>query len=126
MKQAIEETKKMLNDLAEAVNQKLFDGCREWYWVGDMIGGMCCFDDTDYLKVEDMILIFDKDVDYETYAEWRNAELDNPNIHINLHSWLMGARHEMRKPTIDDLYDELKEVREHTERIFNQIKKLKE
>lgn len=87
--------KSNLNGLCELVNEQLFEGCREWYWVGEHHGGICCFDDTDYLNVEDMILIIEQEVTYEHYSSWHNAELDHPKQHINLRSWLMGARHEM-------------------------------
>lgn len=87
--------KRNLNGLCELVNEQLFEGCRDWYWVGEHHGGICCFDDTDYLNVEDMILILEQDITYDQYSEWRNAELDHPDQHINLRSWLMGARHEM-------------------------------
>lgn len=98
--------KRNLNGLCELVNEQLFEGCREWYWVGDHHGGICCFDDTDYLNVEDMILILEQDVTYDQYAEWHNAELDHPYQHINLRSWLMGARHEMLRNENDDENDD--------------------
>lgn len=82
-----------LDALATAVNNQLFDNCREWYWMGDRAGDICCFDDTDFLGVEDMILILEKNITYEQYSEWHYAELDHPEQHINLRSWLMGARH---------------------------------
>ncbi|MBQ0074566.1 MAG: hypothetical protein KBT34_10265 [Prevotella sp.] len=117
-----DDLKLQLFDLAEAINKKLFDGCREWHWVGDMIGGVCCFDDTDFINVEDMILIVDKDVDYDTYAEWRNAESDHPHQHINLRSWLMGARHEMRKVTKEDFFDELHDINKRVSRLADIFK----
>lgn len=96
MKQKIiEKTKKALDELAEAVNEHLFEGCRDWYWVGDRVGGLCCFDEYDFLNVDEMVLILEEDVDYDTYAEWRNAEIDHPEQYINLKSWLMGARYEI-------------------------------
>lgn len=88
--------KKACDELAELVNEQLFDGCREWYWIGDEVGGACDFEDCDVLNPEDMVRIIENDMDYDDYAEWRNANLDN-NRHINLKSWLMGARHEMFK-----------------------------
>lgn len=82
------------NLLACAVNEHLFDGERQWYWIADDIGGLCDFDDTDVLKPEDMVRIIESGMTYDEYAEWSNANLDNNN-YINLKSWLMGLRHEM-------------------------------
>lgn len=84
------------NLLACAVNDQLFDGERQWYWIGDEVGGLCDFDDTDVLKPEDMVRIIESGMIYDEYAEWRNANIDNNN-YINLKSWLIGLRHEMIK-----------------------------
>ena len=67
----VREFKKACDDLAELVNEQLFDGCRKWYWIGDGLT-------------------------YDEYAEWREANLDNGR-YINLKSWLKGARHSMMK-----------------------------
>lgn len=82
------------NLLAALVNKQLFEGSRSWYWIGDDVGGMCDFEETDIINAEDMVRIIEHHMTYDEYAEWRNANLDN-NRHINLKSWLMGARHEM-------------------------------
>lgn len=82
--------------LAELVNKQLFDGCRNWYWIGDEVGGVCDFEETDVLNPEDMVRIIENGLTYDEYAEWRDANLDN-NRYINLKSWLMGARHDMFK-----------------------------
>ena len=82
------------NKLAELVNSQLFDGCRKWYWIGDEVGGVCDFDDSDVLDPEDMVRIIENGMSYDEYSEWRDANLDN-NRYINLKSWLMGARHNM-------------------------------
>ena len=29
--------KNACDDLAELVNEQLFDGCRKWYWIGDEV-----------------------------------------------------------------------------------------
>ena len=94
-KQVSQQVSNALNLLCVAVNRQIFEGCREWHWVGDAVGGVCCFDDTDFLNTEDMLLILEKNITYEQYEEWHCAELDNPDIHINLRSWLRGARHQM-------------------------------
>lgn len=82
------------NKLAELVNSQLFDGCRNWYWIGDEVGGACDFEEVDVLNPEEMVRIIEKGLTYDQYAEWRDANLDN-NRYINLKSWLMGARHNM-------------------------------
>ena len=90
----VEQYKKSCNELAELVNQQLFDGCRKWYWIGDDVGGVCDFECVDILNSEDMLRIIENGLTYDEYAEWRNANLDNGR-YINLRSWLMGARHDM-------------------------------
>lgn len=82
------------NKLAELVNSQLFDGCRKWYWIGDEVGGVCDFEDSDVLNPEDMVRIIENGMSYDEYAEWNDANLDNDS-YINLKSWLMGARHNM-------------------------------
>ena len=88
--------KKACDDLAELVNEQLFDGCREWYWIGDEVGGACDFEETDVLNPEDMVRIIENGLTYDEYAEWREANLDHAQ-YINLKSWLMGLRHDMLK-----------------------------
>ena len=90
----VEQYKKSCNDLAELVNQQIFDGCRKWYWIGDDVGGVCDFECVDILNPEDMLRIIENGLTYDEYAEWRNANLDNKR-YINLKSWLMGLRHDM-------------------------------
>ena len=90
----VEQYKKSCNELAELVNQQLFDGCRKWYWIGDDVGGVCDFECVDILNPEDMLRIIENGLTYDEYAEWRDANLDNGR-YINLRSWLMGARHDM-------------------------------
>ena len=86
--------KKACDDLAELVNEQLFDGCREWYWIGDEVGGACDFEEADVLNPEDMVRIIENGLTYDEYAEWREANLDHAQ-YINLKSWLMGLRHDM-------------------------------
>lgn len=82
------------NNLAKVVNEQLFEGCRAWYWVGGDIGGVCGFEDCDFLSAEDMARIVESGMTYDEYAEWRDANLEHEQ-HINLRSWMKGARHEM-------------------------------
>lgn len=100
-----------VNALASLVNEQIFENCRNYYWVGDEVGGICDFDGVDFLTPTEMVLILDNNLTYDQYAEWRNADLDyNENRepsqqrHINLVSWLRGARYEMfdRPTTVPD------------------------
>ena len=93
-KETIELFKFACNSLATAVNKQLFDGCRDWYWIGDEVGGVCDFEDVDVLNLKEMMLIIENNMTYDEYAEWREANLDDGR-YINLKSWLMGARHDM-------------------------------
>lgn len=91
---AVEQFKTACNELAELVNKQLFDGRRQWYWIGGDVGGVCDFEDVDVLNLEDMVRIIEDNMTYDQYAEWLDANLDN-NRYINLKAWLMGARHGM-------------------------------
>ena len=93
-KETIELFKFACNSLATSVNMQLFDGCRDWYWIGDEVGGACDFEESDVLNPEDMVRIIENGLTYDEYAEWRDANIDNGR-YINLKSWLMGARHYM-------------------------------
>lgn len=92
----VREFKKSCDDLAELVNEQLFDGCRKWYWIGDEVGGACDFEETDVLNPEDMVRIIKNGLTYNEYAEWRDANLANERK-INLQSWLKCARHSIQK-----------------------------
>lgn len=96
IKKCTQQFKDCCNNLAELVYQHLFDGDRKWYWIGDDVGGACDFEETDIINADDMVRILENDMDYDKYAEWRDANIDN-NRYINLKSWLMGARHDMFK-----------------------------
>lgn len=96
IKKFTQQFKDCCNKLAEIVNQRLFDGCRKWHWIGNDVGGACDFEETDVLNPEDMVRIIENGMTYDEYAEWRDANIDN-NGYINLKSWLMGARHYMFK-----------------------------
>lgn len=86
--------KEACDALAEEVNSQLFDGSRNWYWVADERGGVCDFEDGDFLGVEDMVRVVENRLTYRKYAAWRDANFDHEQ-YINLKSWLRGARHEM-------------------------------
>lgn len=89
------------NRLATFVNEQLFNGCRNWYWIGDEVGGACDFEEADVLNPEDMIRIIENGLTYDEYVEWREANLDDGR-YINLKSWLMGLRHDMLKEKVKE------------------------
>lgn len=92
--QAVKKFREACNSLAGQINVKLFEDYCQWWWVGDEIGGVCCFGDSDFLRPEEMVLILEEDVTYEQYEEWQCANLENDS-YINLQSWLNGCRHNM-------------------------------
>lgn len=88
------------NNLAQAVNEQLFDGGRSPYWIGDEVGGLCDFEEYMILSATDMVLIIENNLTYEQVSEWINAGADynfgrEKTHYINLQSWLMGARYDM-------------------------------
>lgn len=54
--QAISAFEQSCEELARQVNHRLFDDSRDWYWVGDEKGGICDFEDADFLKPEEMVI----------------------------------------------------------------------
>ena len=88
--------RKACDDLADLVSEQLIDGCREWYWLGDEVGGACDCEETDVLNPEDMVRIIENCLTSDQYSEWLEANLDNGR-YINLKSLLMGLRHDMLK-----------------------------
>lgn len=96
VKQTVNNYRNACNELAEAVNDWFFGSSRSFYWVGEEVGGICDFDDNDFLKPEDMVRILEEVMTYDEYAEWRDANIENEE-YINLASWLKGLRHDMLK-----------------------------
>lgn len=93
---AIKEYEKACNDLVSIINRDLFDNSRSPYWIGDVVGSSCDFEEADVLTPDDMVLILANDMDYDQYAEWRDSNIDHAGEgYINLKSWLMGLRHDM-------------------------------
>lgn len=84
------------NELAERINHRLFEDSREFHWILDIPGGLCDFEDSDFLSPDEMVLILEYNMPYDQYVEWREANLAHKPT-INLRSWLMGLRHEMLK-----------------------------
>lgn len=79
----------------------------DYYWVADVVGGICDFGDTMFLKPEEMAIILERGVTYHELSEWQDfntayyeekiaeAEHRERAPFINLESWLMGARPEL-------------------------------
>lgn len=101
------------DELAKLISKHLFHQARDWYWVDDIVGGICDFDGTDSLTPEEMVLILNNDVDYEEYAEWRDANIKHGGTKgfIKLSSWIKGHRHSMLadKPKHSNLENNVKE-----------------
>ena len=49
---AVKKYKDAFNLIASIVNEQFFNGCRDWYWVCDEVGGLCDFMDTDFLSLK--------------------------------------------------------------------------
>lgn len=90
----IENFKDACDALAVKVNKQLFDDYRTFYWIGDEVGGLCDFEETDILSPCDMVLIIERKVKYKQYAEWRDYNLEHEGKYVNLRSWLDGFRPE--------------------------------
>lgn len=79
------------NQLATLVNDQLFDGLRDWYWIGDDVGGTCDFEESDFLSPEDMVRILKSNISYDDYAAWETPILTMKNISISSRgSWGCG------------------------------------
>lgn len=85
--------------LADAINKQLFENSRNYYWIGEEIGGTCDFGNNDFLTPEEMVLVIENELTYDQYAEWRDANLEYgvTKGYINLNSWLLGCRHDLLK-----------------------------
>ena len=88
------------NNLAQAVNEQLFDGKCTPYWIAE--GGVCDFDGYGYMVLSptDMVLIIDHHLTYDQVKEWIDAGVDYnygriDEKYINLDAWIKGERYEM-------------------------------
>lgn len=90
----IKKYKESCENLAKQINKYLFDGSRNFYWVAQEVGGICDFEDSDFLTPSEMILILENNITYDEYAEWRDSNAYN-KPYINLPSWIKGCRHEI-------------------------------
>lgn len=90
----IEIYKNSCNLLAQQINDYLFEGSRNFYWVAQDIGGICDFDDSDFLTPSEMVLILENKLAYDDYVNWRDSNINNESF-INLKSWINGCRHDM-------------------------------
>ena len=88
------------NNLAQAVNEQLFDGKCKPYWIVDVVGGLCDFDGYAVLSPAEMALIINNHLTYDQVMEWIDAGVDynrerESEKYINLDAWIKGARYEM-------------------------------
>lgn len=92
MEKIINNYRNACEELAQAVNDYLFDGEREMIWSG----GLCDFGACEFLSPDEMAEILESGMTREDYREWSDWKL-NGTQYINLHSWVMGLRPEMLK-----------------------------
>ena len=88
------------NNLAQAVNEQLFDGKCKPYWIVDEVGGLCDFDGYAVLSPAEMVLIINNHLTYDQVTEWIDAGVDYnrwrvDEKYIKLDAWIKGARYEM-------------------------------
>ena len=88
------------NNLAQAVNEQLFDGKCKPYWIVDEVGGLCDFDGYAVLSPAEMVLIIDHHLTYDQVMEWIDAGVDYnygriDEKYINLDAWIKRERYEM-------------------------------
>ena len=99
-KSIIKAFKTACNNLAQAVNEQLYDGKCKTYWIGYEVGGLCDFDGYAVLSPAEMVLIIDHHLTYDQVMEWIDAGVDynrerESEKYINLDEWIKGARYEM-------------------------------
>lgn len=82
----------LCNDIAEMVNKRLFDGKRKWYWIGEEIGGICDFEDTDFINMAEMLSIIKYNVTFDEYNSWHSYSIDEPTHSFSLRSWIAVHR----------------------------------
>jgi hypothetical protein len=70
----------------------VFDG-----WIGDEIGGICCFGDY-FINFSDVVLDIDSEQPKELILKWQNDSIDwhlkGRTEYINYKSYAMGIRFE--------------------------------
>ena len=88
------------NNLAQAVNEQLYDGKCKPYWIADVVGGLCDFGGYVVLSPIEMVLIIGHHLTYDQVMEWIDAGVDynrerESEKYINLDAWIKGERYEM-------------------------------
>ena len=58
------------NNLAQAVNEQLYDGKCKPYWIGDEVGGLCDFDGYAVLSPIEMVRSEERRVGKECRSRW--------------------------------------------------------
>jgi hypothetical protein len=66
---------------------------RYCWWVSDSYGGVFIINDIEYsIGYEDIVMLVDRAVDFATFNDWFQYNLDHMSKAINLQSWLSGLR----------------------------------
>lgn len=79
--------------MAELVNNHLFEGCADIHWIGDRYD-LCDFSGEWWLTPDEMRQILESGLSAESFYEWWNYNLHHAYTPINLSSWIMGLRPE--------------------------------
>lgn len=91
------------------------------YWAADDVGGIYCYGDDTFIKMDEIIYCVENDLSKEEFMKWFEYSCwctENGFNTVNLHSWHHGApviSKETRK-AIDDRKRELRELIEETKR----------
>lgn len=92
------------DDLAELVNQQLFDGLADWDWIGvgmGVVGGCCDFNGEYMLTPDEMFVIVMSGITFKEFSEWWDWNLYHAYLAINLTSWLRGLRNYSEKELLE-------------------------
>jgi hypothetical protein len=66
---------------------------RYCWWVSNNYGGIFIVNDIEYsIGYEDIVMLVDRGVDFETFESWFRYNVEHINNHINLSAWLSGLR----------------------------------
>ena len=111
----------ILAEFAEKYDVQVDSDC----WVAGDVGTVACINEEFYLNMEDIILMLEKDVDWDEFLRWWDYNLEvsllelNP---INLRTWLMGDMKKRYKPEqLERIRDLRKEIDELTEEALEGI-----
>lgn len=88
------------NSLAKQVNEAVFHNTEEFWWCGNIVGGVCAFGNTDILSVDEMAYILENQLEASEIREWMDYtcnHIPQKGKMINLRSWHTGCRPETLK-----------------------------